>query len=95
MGKRKTISAETMAEVVLEAICGLTTVEEIAAKYQVSPNMVTKWTKQTMDILSSPVADGRSKNKKDDLEKKIEYLNREMAQLQSALSWLKEHSFDD
>jgi len=90
MGKRTTISAETKAKVALEAIRGLTTVNEIAVKYQIHPNMVTKWKKQATENLASIFADGRTKEKeKDDSKEKIELLCQEVGHLLCSLSRLK------
>lgn len=90
------MSPDFKAKVALEAIRGLTTVNEIAAKYQVHPNQITKWKKQVTENLPSLFTDGRSKVKKDDSTETIDRLYREVGQLQCDLSWLKKkHQIDD
>ena len=94
--KRRTISPEFKAKVAMEAIRGLTTVNEIAAKYRIHPNQVTKWKKQAAENMSSLFADGRAKAKKDESAETIDRLYREVGQLQCDLSWLKKkHQIDD
>ena len=94
--KRRTMSPEFKAKVALEAIRGLTTVNELAAKYQIHPNQITKWKKQVTENLASLFADGRAKPKKDESAETIDRLYREVGQLQCDLSWLKKkHKIDD
>ena len=94
--KRRTISPEFKTKVALEAIRGLTTVNEIAAKYQIHPNQVTRWKKQATENMPSLFADGRAKVKKDESAETIDRLYREVGQLQCDLSWLKKkHQIDD
>jgi transposase-like protein len=97
MGKsRQTISPETKAKIALEAIRGLVTINELAAKYKVHPNLISKWKKQATDNMASLFADGRAKIKRDDSAETIERLYREVGQLQCDLSWLKKkHQIDD
>ena len=93
---RRTISPETKAKIALEAIRGVVTVNELAAKYKVHPNQISKWKKQATDNMASLFADGRVKEKKDDADETIERLYREVGQLQCDLSWLKKkHQIDD
>jgi transposase len=49
MAKRKTYSAKFKSKVALEAIRGELTLAELASKYGVNPNMVTRWKKQAVD----------------------------------------------
>ena len=90
--KRRTMSPEFKTKVVLEAIRGVTTINEVAAKYQIHPNQVTKWKKQTTENRPSLFADGRTKIKKDESTETIDRLYREAGQLQCDLSWLKKTS---
>ena len=94
--KRRTMSPEFKAKVALEAIRGVQTVNEIAAKYQIHPNQVTKWKKQATENIASLFADGRAKTKKDESAETIDRLYREVGQLQCDLSWLKKkHKIDE
>lgn len=67
MGRnRKTYSETLKNEVALEALKESRTVNEIAAEYQISPSMVTKWKKEF--VL------GRTKGPKElaDMQKKLD-----------------------
>lgn len=55
--QRKRPSAEIKANVALEAIKGQQTINEIAAKYQVHPNLVTQWKKLVLDSVPQLFAD--------------------------------------
>ena len=90
MGRtRRTISPETKAKIALEAIRGLQTVNELATKYKVHPNQISKWKKQATDNMASLFTDGHVKEKKDESTETIARLYREVGQLQCDLSWLK------
>ena len=94
--KRRTISPEMKAKIALEAIRGLLTVNELAAKHNVHPNQISKWKKQATDNMGVLFADGRAKEKKDDSTETIDRLYREVGQLQCDLSWLKKkHQIDE
>ena len=49
MAKRKQYSAEFKAKVALAAIRGDGTIAELASRYQIHPNMITKWKREAMD----------------------------------------------
>ena len=49
MAKRKTYSAKFKSKVALDAIRGDLTLSELASKYGVNPNMITRWKKQAID----------------------------------------------
>lgn len=49
MANRKTYSAKFKSKVALEAIKGDLTIAELASKYGVNPNMITRWKKQAID----------------------------------------------
>lgn len=53
MAKRKTYSAKFKSKVALEAIRGELTLAELASKYGVNPNMITRWKKQAVDGMES------------------------------------------
>jgi transposase len=58
--KRKRYSAEFKAKVALEALKGESTVHELAARFEIHPNMVAQWKRQAverMDTLFSSKAD--------------------------------------
>ncbi len=49
MAKRKQYSAEFKAQVALSAICGYGTLAELASRYKIHPNMITKWKREALD----------------------------------------------
>ncbi len=96
MKKRKVYDDNYKARVALEAIKGEKTISEIASKYEVHPNQITKWKKQLLENVSSlfsrkkdpEIEDLRSLN--EELYKKIgkqnielEFLKKKYKQLQS------------
>lgn len=65
MAKRRNFSASFKAKVALEALKGDQTLAELAARYKVHPNLVTKWKRQAGEGLVSifagkPAAAGES-----------------------------------
>jgi putative transposase len=55
--QRKRYSADFKAKVALEALKGQRTINEIAARFQVHPNQVTRWKKQMLEALPSIFSD--------------------------------------
>ena len=48
MAKRRNFSTEFKAKVALAAIRGDGTMAELASRYQIPPNMITKWKRQAL-----------------------------------------------
>ena len=86
--QRKRHSADFKAKVALEAIRGQKTINEIAAKYQVHPNLVTQWKKLALEslpqIFSLPTR--RADRQREELEAN---LYQQIGQLKVELDWLK------
>jgi transposase-like protein len=87
--QRKTFSAEFKAKVALESIRGISTTAEIALRYKVHPNQITKWKKQAQDNLAALFADGRSKTNQGEDDRLKDRLYQQIGQLQFELDWLK------
>ena len=51
MAKRRSFSAEFKARVALEALSGAYTMAELAAKYDVHPNMIAQWKRKVKESL--------------------------------------------
>ena len=68
------------AKVALEALKGEETVAQIAARYEVHPNMVTKWKKELQDEAASIFGKDHIKKKKED-ENLVARLYQETGQL--------------
>ena len=86
---RKSFSKEFKAKVALEAIRGITTTAEIALRYKVHSNQITKWKKQALENMAALFADGRSKTNKGDDDQLKDRLYQQIGQLQFELDWLK------
>jgi transposase len=50
--RRRRYSADFKAKVALEAIRGEQTINELAARYELHPNMITNWKRQAIDNMS-------------------------------------------
>jgi len=91
--KRRTISKDTKLKVALEAIQEKATIQEIAAKYQVTPSMVSLWKKSLLKHDLSPFEESKKNNKiEKELEKandKIEFITKAYGKSQLELELLK------
>ncbi len=92
MGKeRKQHSADFKAKVALEAIKEQETINEIAKRYEVHPNMISRWKQDALDGMSETFSTRRDKKaKEDDVTK--EELFKQIGQLTVEVDWLKKKS---
>jgi putative transposase len=88
---RRQISGDVKARVVLEAIKGLRTVNEIARDHGVHPVQITKWKKQALAELPGLFSRGRDETEKAGEELKAR-LYQEIGQLKVELDWVKKKS---
>ena len=58
MAKRKQYSAEFKAKVALSAIRGDGTLAELASRYKIHPNMITKWKREALEGMKDRFARG-------------------------------------
>lgn len=89
--QRRNFTAEFKARIAIEAIKGQRTVQEIAAHYEVHPNMVTKWKQQAIAELPHVFSDHRSGRDESD-EGLKDALYQQIGKLQVQLDWLKKKS---
>jgi transposase-like protein len=89
--QRRKHTAEFKARVALEAIKGLETINQIAAKYELHPVQVGNWKK---DLLEGAGSLFERKNAKDNLEQdqRIEELERKVGQLSMEVDFLEKKS---
>ena len=88
---RRQIGGDMKARVVLEAIKGLRTVNEIATEYGVHPVQITKWKKQAVEELPGLFSRRRDESAKAEGELKAR-LFQEIGQLKMELDWVKKKS---
>lgn len=91
MAQRAKRSAEFKAKVAREAIEGKMTINEIAAKFEVHPNIVSRWKADALDGLVEIFSSKREKKDKDQEEVKDE-LYKQIGQLKVEVDWLKKKS---
>ena len=61
MTNRRRFTAEFKARVVLEALRGDKTIQQIAAKHKVHPNQVSAWKRQAVDGLGEVFSNGANR----------------------------------
>ncbi len=85
---RKKWSDKEKARISLEAIREKMTVTEIAAKYKVHPNQVSKWKKQLIENLPELFSNGKN-NKINETENQLDELYKEIGKLKVENEFLK------
>ena len=86
MKKRKRYTAEFEARVALEAIKGIETIHEIAARYEVHPVQVSQWKKALLERV--PEVFERGKGDKDkEMQRERARLERKVGQLSMEVDW--------
>ena len=86
--QRRKHTAEFKARIALEAIRGIDTINEIAAKYEVHPVQVGNWKKDLLDRVPELFErKNAAKNKDEELERA--QLDRKVGQLSMEVDWLE------
>jgi len=85
--QRKQHSAEFKSKVVVEAIKGLKTVNEIASEMGVHPTQVTQWKKQALESLPDVFSSRRGQSQKEQ-EDLTGTLYQQIGQLKVELDWV-------
>jgi len=90
MTRRKKHNSTEKTKIVLETLKGELTINEIASKYDVHPNQITKWKKEAVEGLPELLKDKRKKDVRlKDIEKDRDaYLNK-IGELTMDINWLK------
>ena len=94
MKTRNQYSAEFKTKVVLEILSEQLTVNQIAAKYAVSPVVLSRWKKEFLERASDVFKKGPTEAEKE-LEQSKEHvadLERKVGQLTYEVDWLKKKS---
>ena len=85
---RRQHSGELKAKVVLEALRGQRTLNELAAEYGVHPVQITQWKKVALEELPQLLSNRRGSKSKDE-EALQAALYQQIGQLKVELDWLK------
>jgi len=94
MRKRTNYTADMKVKVVLEILSEESTVNQIAAKYGISPVILSRWKKEFLERASEVFKKGPSESEKE-LEQSKEHiaeLERKVGQLTYEVDWLKKKS---
>jgi len=86
--QRKSYSSELKARVAMAAIKGEETINEIASRYDVHPNLVSQWKKQAQEGMAGIFSDRRTRDGRDE-EQLRDQLYQQIGQLKVELDWLK------
>lgn len=90
---RKTYTHEFKARIVLEILREEHTLAQIAAKYEVHPNQLTRWKKTVVEGIADLLSDKRKKESEEKENKElVQELYAQIGELSSKLSWLKKKS---
>ncbi|KJS15374.1 MAG: transposase [Peptococcaceae bacterium BRH_c4b] len=94
MKKRNHYSAEFKSKVVLEVLQEASTVNEIAAKYGISPVVIGRWKSEFLERAAEVFKKGPSSAEKELEEKneRVAQLERKVGQLTCEVDWLKKKS---
>ena len=91
MAQRTTHSPEFKAKVAREAIEGRLTLNEIALKYEIHPNMISRWKTEALEGLVEVFSSKRAKKDKEEESTQNE-LYKQIGQLKVEVDWLKKKS---
>ena len=80
MKTRRRFSAEFKAKVALDALTGELTLSELASKYNVHPNIITKWKKQARQGVVESFA-GKTQPQANNHESEVRDLHAKIGQL--------------
>ena len=94
MSKRNQYTAEQKTSIVLEVLREEQTVSEIAAKYGVHPNMLSRWKQEFLERVPEVFKRGMSDAEKELREEKerVAQLERKVGQLTYEVDFLKKKS---
>ncbi len=90
--RRKNYNASFKAKVALELCKELKTLNEVATKYKVHPNLIAKWKKQMLENLPMIFTVSNNHRTKDkEHEELIASLYQKIGQLEVEIDWLKKN----
>ncbi len=86
---RKKIDPAIKAKAALEAIKGELTIAELAAKYQVHPNMITGWRREVLDNAAGIFDHAKERRAEAEVQEKIDGLHKTIGEITMENDWLK------
>ena len=91
---KKNHSNEEKARIVLEALRGEETINEIASKYSIHPNLLGKWKAQAVKCLPQVFENETMKARKQakEAEREKEALYQQIGKLSAQIEWIKKKS---
>lgn len=89
--KRKSFSPAFKTKVVIAAIREDRPLAELASRFGVHPNQISKWKREAIEQLPDIFAQSRGR-KRDDPQMLVDRLYQQIGQLQFELDWLKKKS---
>jgi transposase-like protein len=87
--KKRSYAAAFKAQVALAALRGDSTANELAAKHQIHPTLVSNWKKALLDGAATLFAEGGGKPTKADDQPDPAELFEQIGRLKMELEWLK------
>ena len=92
--KRNPHTPDEKAKLVLEALSGERTINEIASEHNVHPSMLTRWKKEAIAGLPSIFANAASKKRKEKKahDAEMDELYAQIGKLTTQIEWLKKKS---
>lgn len=94
MKNRRNHTPEFKTKIVLEILAESATINELAAKYDISPVVLSRWKKEFLERASEAFKKGSSEAEKELEESKehIAELERKIGQLTYEVDWMKKKS---
>ena len=86
---RKKIDPAIKARAAVDALKGELTIAEIAAKYQVHPNMVTGWRRELLDNAAGIFDHAKERRAEAEVQEKIDDLHKTIGEITMENDWLK------
>ncbi len=86
---KKNYSGKFKAKVVVDVIREQDTVSELSSRYQIHRSLLTRWKKEALEGLPSIFSTAKKKKSKDDDQKLIDELYKQIGQLKVENDWLK------
>ena len=91
MSKHRKFTAEFKTKVVLEALSERSTIQELAQRHEIHPNMITGWKRHFLERASGVFSreNGEETGNHKDMEKENQRLYQKIGKLQVEMDFLK------